>query len=114
MNIVGIQIFAVLFAMTMIFFAYVTYKKRDFNALDLIMWFSAWIVFIIITVFPRSVDVLVQKLTLADTMQFLIICGMTFVTALIFYLYKIVRHLQRKLEELVIELAKKNKFEHKK
>ena len=85
MSLLGIQIFAVLFALIMIFFSYVTYKKMDFGITDAFIWCFAWIIFILITIFPRSVDVVVQTLPLADTMQLLIISGMTFITALIFF-----------------------------
>jgi len=109
MVLLGIQIVAVLFALLMIYLAHIYYKKHDFGLNDFLLWGAAWAFFIIVTVFPRSVDFVVQTLTLSDTMQFLIIAGLTFLAALVFYMYRVVRKMQHQVERLVIELARRKR-----
>lgn len=113
MALVGIQIVAILFALAMLYFAFVFYKRREFSLQDYAVWGIAWLAFMLITIFPRSMDAIVQTLKLEDTRLFLMIAGMAFLSAIVFYLYFVVRRNQRKIEGIVMDIARKEKFERK-
>jgi hypothetical protein len=105
MALLGIQLVALLFAVALIYLSFVHLKRREFAPLDFGIWGIAALAFLLMTLFPRSVDPLVRSLALFDTLQLIMIAGMAFITVLVFFLYHTVRRSQQKLERLVTSLA---------
>lgn len=107
--ILGIQLLGVLFALFMIYINFLHYKRKEFTVKEYFFWIITWVVFMIVSVFPGILNPIVESLNLARTMDLLIISGFLFLIAAIFYTYTVVRRTQKKLEDLVRNIAMKKK-----
>ena len=103
--IMGIQIIAILFALFMMYYAFINYKRNQLRKGEFIFWFVVWVVFLIFSIFPMSLKRLATTLNIYRTMDFLIILGFFFVIALLFYNFVQVRKNNYRLEELVRKIA---------
>jgi hypothetical protein len=59
--------------------------------------------------FPQLLDPVLNTLNISRTLDFFIIAGFLFLTFVVFYTYTIVRKNQRKVEEIVRNIALKRK-----
>jgi hypothetical protein len=112
-NLLGIQIFAVIFALVMLYFTYFYYRRKDLNINDLLVWSIVWIVFLFGVLFPQNLDFFMyQVFNVISVIQLFTIFGFIFFSIIIFYLYKTVRKNQRKIEKLVKNIAIKEAKEN--
>ena len=109
-NILGIQIVGFLFGLFMLYYSFLNYKRKEFLSKEFIFWVILWIIFILVAVFPSSLDPIVKNVGFLRALDLLTIVGFLFLIAAIFYTYTITKKNQRKLETIVREMAvKKNK-----
>tara|TARA_Y100000310_G_scaffold149558_1_gene148915 strand:- start:3346 stop:3678 length:333 start_codon:yes stop_codon:yes gene_type:complete len=108
-NILGIQILGILFGFFMIYYTFLQYKRKEFTIKEYSFWFLFWGVFVIVTLFPQILDPVLATLSIARVLDFFIIAGFLFIIFVVFYTYTIVRKNQRKLEEVVRNVALKRK-----
>lgn len=108
-DILGIQILGVLFGFFMMYYIFLQYKRREFTIKEYSLWFIVWGIFLVITLFPQFLDPLLVTLNIARALDFFIIAGFLFLIFVIFYTYTIVRKNQRKVEEIVRNMALKRK-----
>lgn len=106
----GIQILAVLFGLFMIYLTFLHKKRKEFTIKEAVVWVSFWVGFMYVALFPGSLDFLVKKtLGLQRPLDFFIIIGFMFMIFICFYIYGLVRHMQRKQEDLVRKIALEKK-----
>jgi hypothetical protein len=103
--VLGIQIAGSLFALFMIYYSFINFKKNDFTAKEFSFWFFVWLVFILISLFPNVLDPIVVSLNIARTLDLFIIAGVLVLLGVMFYTYDLTRKTQNKLETLVRKLA---------
>jgi|TARA_B100001964_G_C13980257_1_gene485892 hypothetical protein len=108
-TILGIQILGVLFGFFMIYYTFLQYKRKEFTIKEYSFWFVFWGIFVIVTLFPQLLDPVLNTLNISRTLDFFIIAGFLFLTFVVFYTYTIVRKNQRKVEEIVRNIALKRK-----
>ena len=108
-NILGIQILGVLFGFFMMYYTFLQHKRKEFTIKEYISWFTLWGIFVILTLFPQILDPLLKTFSIARVLDIFIIAGFLFMTFVIFYTYTIVRKNQRKIEEIVRNIAIKRK-----
>ena len=108
-KILGIQILGILFGFFMMYYTFLQHKRKEFTIKEYIFWFIFWGVFVIITLFPQILDPVLTTLNIVRALDFFIIAGFLFLIFIIFYTYTIVRKNQRKLEEVVRNIALKRK-----
>ena len=108
-NILGIQILGVLFGFFMMYYTFLQYKKNEFTIKEYSFWFAFWSLFVIITLFPQILDPLLDTLNIGRALDFFIITGFLFLIFVIFYTYTLMRKNQKKLEEVVRNVALKRK-----
>ena len=102
---IGIQILGVLFGLFMLYYTFLSFKRKEFRKGEFIAWIFLWILFVIVTVFPGLLDPIVASLSISRTMDFFIIIGFMFLIGLGFYSYRITRKNQKKIENIVREIA---------
>ncbi|MBD3310483.1 DUF2304 family protein [Candidatus Woesearchaeota archaeon] len=110
--VLGIQILGLLFGLFMLYLTFLHRKRKEFTIKETLFWFLLWIAFIIVTLYPGSIDFFVKDLLMMSrTMDFFIVIGFMFLIGALFYTYTIVRGNQNRVEELVrrIALEKKEK-----
>ena len=107
-NIMGIQILGIFFAVFMLYYTFLQMKRKEFTAREYSFWMVLWVMFLTVTVFPGLLDPVVESLNIARTMDFFIILGFMFLVGAVFYTYALVRKTQKRVEEIVRRLAIKN------
>ena len=108
-NILGIQILGILFGFFMMYYTFLQYKRKEFTVKEYSFWFVLWAVFVVMTLFPQVLDPILSTLNIARALDFFIIAGFLFLIFVTFYTYTIVRKNQKKLEEVVRNIAIKRK-----
>lgn len=108
MNILGVQIIACLFAIFMIYVAFLHFKRRDIRGAEIFFWVLLWLGFIVITLFPKILESVSQLLFFARVMDLLMIIAFMILAFLGFQNYILNRKMERKIEELVRKEALKD------
>jgi len=108
-KILGIQILGVLFGFFMMYYTFLQYKRKEFTVKEYSFWFVLWAVFVVMTLFPQVLDPILSTLNIARVLDFFIIAGFLFLIFVTFYTYTLVRKNQKKLEEVVRNIAIKRK-----
>jgi len=108
-GILGIQILGILFGLFMIYYVFLHRKRKELTLKEYSFWVILWILFIILTLFPRVLAPLVKSIGFARTMDFFIVAGFMFLIGSLFYIYLLVRGNQKKLEEIVRKIALEKK-----
>jgi len=108
MNILGVQIIVILFAIFMVYVVFWYWKKKDIKGNEAIFWIILWGGFIVITLFPDILQNLTKKLFFTRVMDFLMIVAFMILTILGFSNYIRGKRLEKKIEEIVRKKALKN------
>ena len=105
--VLGIQIAGTFFGLFMLYYSYIHFKRKEFTIKEFIVWLLLWLSFIFVSLFPSTVDFIVQKLSLTRAMDLFIILGFMVLLFVFFYTYSLVRVNQRKIEQIVRKIARK-------
>lgn len=103
--VLGIQAFGIVFGAFMLYMSFLQWKKRQFTLNEFVFWSVFALAFSTISLLPNLLDPLVKSLKLGRTLDLFIILGFMFLIAATFYSYRIVRHTQKQLEDLVRQIA---------
>ncbi len=107
--VLGIQFVGIFFGLFMLYITTLYSKRKEIDAKERWFWVSAWIVFILLVIFPNSVDMIARRvLNISRTLDFLIILGFMFLIGISFYNYLIIKKNQNKIEKIVRKIAVKN------
>lgn len=103
--ILGVQIVGIIFAIVMMYFTYVYYKRKNYGKYSLAMWLILWIGILLIIAVPETVYGIMQTLQIERTADFIVMAGFTFFLIIIFYMYNVIKKVNKKMEELVRKLS---------
>ncbi|MBD3249392.1 DUF2304 family protein [Candidatus Woesearchaeota archaeon] len=104
--ILGIQIFGVLFALVMMYITFLHQRRKELNSKEYFFWFGVWVVFLLLVIFPTSLDFLIKDvLSLGRRLDFFIIVGLMLMIGVLFHTYSVVRKTQNKVERVVSKIA---------
>jgi len=103
--ILGIQLIGIIFALSVMYFTYMSYKRNDLTKVELVFWLNIWIIFLIVTIFPNILNSLVSSLSITRTMDFFTIIGFLFLITITFYNYIIVKKNNNKVDRVVRNIA---------
>jgi len=104
-KILGIQILGMLFGFFMLYYNFLQYKRKEFTIKEYGFWFVFWGAFVAMTLFPQILDPLLVTFGIIRALDFFIIAGFLFLIFAIFYTYVQLRKTQKKLEDLVRNIA---------
>lgn len=104
----GIQIIATLFAVFMLYVAFVQLKRGNLNRLEFLFWSFLWSVFIYFALFPRVLDPILTRLFVTRAMDLLMIVAFMILGYLGFQNHIGVKTLQKQIEILIRNQAIKN------
>lgn len=99
--ILGLQVIAIVFALIMIYFAYVHYKKGDINGTEILFWFAAWTGAVLIIIFPEVFSLFARTIAISRAFDLAVIGGFILVIPVVYLSYVKTRKLEKKLEDLV-------------
>lgn len=106
--IIGIQIIAILFAFTMIYFAVLSFKKKDLNRSEFFSWIVLWIIAIVVVIFPELLRKFSMTFLVTRVFDLLTIGGFILVITMVSATYLRARKNEKRLEEIVRRDALKN------
>ena len=110
MIILGLQIFAVLFGIFMLYITFLYRKRKEFTAKEGIFWLILWLGFIIISAMPTILDFLIKDILSMDRrLDFFFVVTLIFLLGIVFHIYAIVRSNQRRIEQVVRKVALQKK-----
>jgi hypothetical protein len=113
--ILGLQIVAIIFALVMIYFAYLHYKKADLTRDEVVVWLVLWIGVIVVVIFPNYLRELAKNLFITRLFDLLVVGGFVFLITITSIIYIRTKKLDNKLERIIREDALKDvKKEQKK
>lgn len=108
-KILGIQIIGILFAFFMMYYTFLRYKRKEFTIKEYSFWLIFWGAFASMTLFPQVLDPVLQTLNIVRAMDFFVVGGFLFLIFISFYTYTLVRKDQKRIEEIVRNIALKKK-----
>lgn len=105
MMVLGIQVLGVAFGLFIIYLTFLYRKRGEFTLNEKGFWTLLAMGFMFISLFPQVLDPVVRSLSLARTMDLFIILGFMLLIGVSFYTYSLVRRTQKKIEEIVRQIA---------
>ena len=108
--ILGLQITAIVFALIMIYFALVNYKKGDINGLEISVWIIIWSLTIFIVASPEILRTYARAFSVSRVLDILIAGGFILVISMVSSAYIRAKKLEKKFEDLIRKLALKDKM----
>lgn len=99
------QVGAVLFALFMLYVVSVHTKKKTFSAVESSLWFSVWILFIVLALFPDLLLGITHLLRFARVFDLLIVISLMILSIVVFLSYFSLKESNKKLEEIVRKQA---------
>ncbi|MDO8573435.1 MAG: DUF2304 domain-containing protein [Candidatus Daviesbacteria bacterium] len=99
--ILGLQIIAVIFALIMIYFAYLHYRRGEINGLEMFFWLLAWTGAVFIALFPEIFRVFSATIAISRAFDLAMIGGFVLVIPIVYSAYIRTKRLEKKLEELI-------------
>lgn len=104
---IGIQIISLVFALFMMYWVFLYYKKREITFLENLIWQLVWLGFIYLTFLPHTLSFLIEKVNITRVMDLAMILAFMILTVLGFSNYIRGRQLERKIEKIIRKLALK-------
>lgn len=104
---IWIQVVGAIFALDMMFITYFYHRRGVFFLHDSIIWMSVWVSLFLVSVFPNSLEIVVEPLQFIRVMDFLTVGSFFLMFSLIFAVFTRSRSNDKKLQELVRDLALK-------
>lgn len=105
--ILGLQVIALIFSLIMIYFAYLHYRRGEMNGLEILLWATAWIGAIFIAIFPEIFRAFSATIAISRAFDLAMIGAFMLVIPIVYMAYVKTKRLERKLEELIREEAKR-------
>jgi len=103
--ILGLQLTAIIFALMMIYFALIHYKKGQLNGMEILSWITIWLVAMFIVAFPEILRTYAKAFFVTRVFDLMVIGGFILVITLVSAAYIRSKRTEKKLEELVRKLA---------
>lgn len=104
--IIGIQILGILFALFMFYITFLHQRRNEFTTKESIFWFGAWTIFLLLVIFPTSLDFFIKNiLNFNRRLDFFIVIGFMFLMGIMFHIYTIVRKNQNRVDKIVRKIA---------
>lgn len=102
---IGLQLVAIIFALWMIYFSYLHYRRREFNRIEFVLWQVLWLGLLIVVIVPRSVNFILQAFSITRTFDLVVVVGVVILFGISFRNYVIIKRIRKQLEDVVRQKA---------
>lgn len=106
--IIGLQIVGILFALLMIYFAVLHYRRGEIGAQEIVVWIVIWIFTIIATMFPDLLRTYAETFAVSRLFDLMVVGALIISLYMISAVYVRTRKLEKKVEEFVRKEAINN------
>lgn len=103
--IIGLQITAILFALIMIYFAGLHYKRKEITSLEMASWSLIWILTIMITIFPELLRTYARTFAVSRLFDLMVVGGFLLTIAMVTSSYVRTKRLEKRIEKFIREEA---------
>ena len=107
--IIGLQIIALLFSFSMVYFAVLHFKRGEIGKVEFASWLIMWTVAIIVIVFPELLRSFAKTFLVTRVFDLMVIGGFIVVISMVATAYVRTKQMEKKLEDLVRREALKSK-----
>lgn len=101
MNIIGLQLILLFFAIFMIYVLFLHWKKKQISLLTLIVWLGIWASFIFVTLFPSILHPFLRGLFLVRVIDLGTIVAIMIIMYLTFENNVKIKKFEKEMEEIV-------------
>lgn len=106
--ILGLQVIGLIFALIMIYFAYLHYRRREINGIEISFWIIAWVGAIVIAIFPDVFRNFSARIAIFRAFDLAMIGGFILVIPMVYISYVRTKRMQKKIEDFIRENATKD------
>lgn len=107
--IIGLQIIALLFSFSMIYFAVLNFKRGEIGGMEIASWLVMWTMAIVIIIFPELLQTFARTFLVTRVFDLMVIGGFILVITMASIAYIKTKRLEKKIEDLVRKLSLKKK-----
>lgn len=107
--IIGLQIVALLFAFSMIYFAVLHFKRGEINGTEIASWLIMWTIAIVVIIFPELLQSFAKTFLVTRVFDLMVIGGFVLVISMVAVAYVRTKRLEKKMEELIRKISLKKK-----
>lgn len=104
---IGLQLVAIIFALWMLYFSYLHYRRHEFTRLEFFLWEILWLGLVVVVVLPHSVQFLLKAFSITRTFDLVVVVAIVILFGVTFRNYVLQKRQAKKLEELIRHLALK-------
>lgn len=112
--ITGFQLVAIVFALIMVYLAYLNYRRKEIEKIEFLTWWTIWVGATIIIIFPQLLRGFASTFLITRVFDFMVIGGFILVITLSYRAYVKSKALEKKIEKLVRSQALKEREDGKK
>lgn len=106
--IIGLQIIALIFSFSMVYFALLHYKRGEIRKSEIISWVGIWVAAIIVIIFPELLRTFASTFLVTRVFDLMVVGGFILVISMVSSAYLRTKRLEKKMEDLVRHEALKN------
>lgn len=99
--IIGLQVVAIIFALIMVYFAYLHFMRGELGKKEMIAWSIIWIITIGITIFPDLLRGFAQTISISRVFDLMVVGGFILVIFLSYKAYVNTKQLEHKIDEFI-------------
>lgn len=99
--IIGLQLLAIVFALIMIYFAYLHFMRGELSKSEIISWWVVWTVTIVITIFPDLLRGFARTISITRVFDLMVVGGFILVIYLSYKSYIGTKKLEQKINEFI-------------
>jgi hypothetical protein len=107
--IIGLQIIAILFALSMIYFALHSYKRGELGGMEIASWLLVWVIVIVVVVFPEFLRTFASRFLVTRVFDLMVVGGFILVIGMVASAYIRTKRLEKKFEDLMRREALRKK-----
>lgn len=111
--ITGLQLIAILFALALIYFALLNFRRGEIDRVEFISWTLIWLAVTLIVIFPALLRPYAEKILITRLFDLMVVGGFILVIVMVSRIYIRTKKIEKKLEKLIrddaIKDAKKKK-----
>ena len=101
------EVVGLIFVFVMLYFTYLEYKRSRLTKLGFTFWFVSWIFSFLLIVFHEYINEILPEIRLIRVLDLYMILAFMFLFGIVFYLFVVIKHIEKRIENIIRTLALK-------
>lgn len=99
--IIALQIIALIFSFSMVYFAVLHYKRGELRKSEIIAWVGMWTAAVVVIIFPELLRTFASTFLVTRVFDLMVIGGFVLVISMVSSAYLRTKRIEKKLEDMV-------------